>query len=180
MSTWFAIHVKPGHEAQAVGLLSATAKAAGLEELFCPMAVFTRTEDGELLEEERPMIPGCVVAVAPSKWELRRALRKASGMEALYDGDASFDAMSEDEAEFIGLFTQPGNRTVELSQGTVVNGRVNIESGPLAGREDMVSRYSHRRNRALLPASVAGVPAEAQLGLRVTRQEQRIGSRYSR
>lgn len=180
MSTWFAIHVKPGHEAQAVGLLSATAKDAGLEELFCPMAVFVRREGGELREEELPMIPGCVVAVAPSKWELRRCLRRADGMEALYDGDTSFDAMSEGEAEFIGLFTEPGRRSVGLSQGTVVNGQVSIESGPLAGREEMVSRFSHRRNRAVLEASVAGVPAEAQLGLRVTRKEQRHGSRFSR
>lgn len=180
MSAWFVIHVKPGCERQAVELLGAAAEDSGLEELFCPMAVFVRAKGGELSEEERPMIPGCVVAVAPGKRELRRCLRRAGGMEALYCGDAAFDAMGKGEVQLIELFTQPGSRTAELSQGVVENGHVRIESGPLAGREAMVSRYSRHRNRAMLGTSMAGAPAEAQLGLQVTRVEQRIGSRYSR
>lgn len=110
----------------------------------------------------------------------RRCLCKAGGMEALYDGDASFGAMNEDEAEFIGHFTQLDSRTAELSRGTVANGRGSIESGPQAGREEMASRYSHRKNCRVLETSMAGAAAEVQLGLRVTHQERRMGNRCSR
>lgn len=170
MSTWFAIHVKPGTESKAVDLLRPTAVGAGLEELFAPMSVIGQVESGQVVEREIPLIPGCVVAVAPSKWELRRCLRKASGIGALYAGDTSFDAMLEDEVELIDSLTEPGNRVVGMSEGVADRGRVTIERGPLAGCEGMVRRFSHRKSRAIMNTSVAGVPAEAQVGLRVTRK----------
>lgn len=180
MSTWFAIHVKPGTEAQAVELLRGVAKESGLEELFCPMSAIELVRRGELVEEELPMIPGCIVAVSPSKWELRRALRKADGMTALYSDDRRFDAMDEDEAALIGMFTKPGKRIAEMSEGVMDDGHVSIRLGPLAGHEQMVRRYVHRKKRAILAASVAGKPADVQLGLWVTRDESRIGNRYSK
>lgn len=180
MSIWFAIHVKPGCEVKAVELLNTSAATAELEELFTPISVIGHREHGETVEREVPFIPGCVVAVAPSKWELRRCLRRADGMSALYDGDVSFDILRDEEAAFINLFTEPGNRVVSMSEGVVSNGRVTVRSGPLAGREQMVRRYSDRRRRAVLDASVAGVPAEAQVGLRVVRDEAHIDSRFSR
>lgn len=180
MSTWFAIHVKPGTEAQAVDLLRDVAKDSGLEELFCPMSVIELVKHGELVAEELPMIPGCIVAIAPSKWELRHALRKADGLMSLYSGDTRFDAMGEEEAELIGMFTEPGKRIAEMSEGVVDNGRMSIRLGPLTGHEQMVRRYIHRKKRAILAASVAGKPADVQLGLWVTRDESRVGNRYSK
>lgn len=144
------------------------------------MSAIERVVHGELVTESLPMIPGCVVAVSPRKWELRHALRKADGLIALYSGDRRFAAMDEDETELIGMYTKPGKRVAQMSEGVAESGHVSIQLGPLVGHEHMASRFIHRKKRAILATSVAGAPAEAQLGLRVTRDASRIANRYSK
>ena len=168
---WFVIHVKPGTEEKAVEILRLSPKSDGLEEVFSPMAVGVRRERGELVESSKPMLSGCVFAVAPSKWELRACMRRADGVDALFDGERSFEEMTDDEAEFINVFTDAGERTVRMSEGVVDRGRIVVNSGPLVGREGEIRKYSHRNRWAYLDTSVAGTPARAAVGLRVTRKD---------
>lgn len=170
---WFVIHVKPGTEARAVDLLRESAKDAGLEELFCPSAVVGGVEHGKAVERELPMISGCVVAVAPSKWEVRRCLRRADGVDCLLAGESSFDEMGDEEVEFIEFLTEPGARTVGMSEGVVERGVVRVERGPLVGREQGIRRLSHRKRRAFLQTSIAGEPVDALVGICVRKAEVR-------
>lgn len=168
---WFAIQVVPGSETRALETLRTTAKRAGLEELFAPKAVKLVKSGAEWVEAVEPLIPDCIVAVAPSEREVRACVRRARGMEDLLEGDSTTTAMRESEVELISMLTEPGSRTVGLSQGVVDCGRVVVQSGPLLGREELVRRVSHRKRSAYLDASVAGKPATAEVGLRVTRKE---------
>lgn len=169
---WFVIHVKPGCETQAVSLLKSAPKSDGLEEVFCPMAECLCKEHGELVEKREPMLEGCVFAVAPSKWELRACMRRADGLQSMLDKQTpEFVALEDGEEGFIDLMAVPGNRTVEMSEGEVVGGRIAVLSGPLRGREGDIRRYSNRHRWAYLDTCVAGKPASARLGLRVTRND---------
>ena len=169
---WFAIHVKPGTESQAVDLLNSTADKAGLQELFCPRSVIVSSDGEKLVEDELPLIPGTVFAIAPSKWQLRSCLRKADGMEYLYNATPCFDALNEDEIDFIESLAEPGERTVQMSEGVVdAAGYVRVHAGPLLGREQRVRKYGSKKRRAFLNTSIAGVPATAQVGLRITRND---------
>lgn len=170
MSTWFAIHVRPGAEERAVEILRPAAEAGGLEELFCPMSHGVRRQGEELVGDTRPTFEGCVFAVAPSKWELRACMRRADGLECLLDGHPSFDALEEGEASFVDSLAAPGERAVAMSEGVVDGGRTVVVSGPLRGREQEIRKYSTHNRWAYLEASVAGRPVIARAGLRVTRK----------
>ena len=168
---WYAINVKAGKEDQALDLLQETALSAGLEELFVPGAEMRAERDGEQVRTVEPLFPGCVVAVAPGRREVRAALRRARGIDELMGEGRSAEALGDDELAFIDAFTTPGDRVVPFSEGVVDRGRVVVESGPLLGREAMIDRVSHRKRRAYLHTSVAGRDTVAEMGLRLKKKQ---------
>lgn len=168
---WFAINVKPGKEQQALALIQDTAQPAGIQELFVPQAAFQVRRGSEWVETTMPLFPGKLMAVAPSRKEVRTAIRRARGIDELMPDAPSAEELSDDETSFIDGLTQPGNRTVAVSEGYVDEGRVVVVSGPLCGREDLISRVSHRKRSARLSAGVAG-SAAPEVGLRVTRRQE--------
>ena len=167
MSIWFAIPVKPGFEQKAAALLQQPAQAAGMEEVFAPRALVERREHGMLVEQREPMIPGYVMAIAPSKWELRKCLRSARGMDYLYADGASFAEMRAEEVAFIERFTRPGARTAPVCEATVGEDALRFSRGPLQGLEHLVEGANVRTTCVQLETSVAGTPVVATVGLRL-------------
>lgn len=164
MSGWFAIPVRPGCEDEALSLLRQCADGSGVEELFVPGAeVLTRDFEQEIA----PLVPGCVVAVAPSAKEVRRALRRARGLANVAPG--GFALLEDEEALLLNGLARPGGRVAAFSEGRQKDGRLVVERGALRGRESLVRHVSHRRKRAYLSLTLAGRPVDAQVGLRVTR-----------
>lgn len=164
VSNWFAIPVRPGCEDEALSLLQQDAASSGVEELFVPGAEVL-TSDFE--REAAPLVPGCVIAVAPSAKEVRRALRRARGMADLAPG--GFVPLEDEEAVLLGSLARPGGRVAAFSEGRQQGGRLVVERGALRGRESLVRAVSHRKKRAYLSLTLAGRPVEAQVGLRITR-----------
>lgn len=169
---WFVINIKPGHEEQAVELLRAAPATDGVQEVFCPMAVAANREGGMFVEKRLPMFDGCVFAIAPSKWELRKAIRHADGIGHLLDDDRSFEPVDEAEADFINALAGAEGRAIDMSEAVVLKGGfLNITNGPLLGREQEIRKRSGHARWAYLDSSVAGKPRYARLGLRVTRND---------
>ena len=169
---WFAMHVKPGTEEQAVALMKSTSKSGLLDEVFCPMAESEAKVDGEYQDFRRPMIDGVVFVVAPGKREVRACTRLATGLEALYDGHPSFEPMREGEEEFVNLWAEPGERVVGMSEGWIDKaGDLTLEAGPLFERQDDISKLSSNRRWAFMETNVAGKPVRAVAGVRVTRND---------
>lgn len=169
---WFVINVKPGLEEQAVELLRSAPETDGVREVFCPMAVGERKERGEYVAQTLPMFDGCAFAIAPSKWELRRAVRHADGIGGLLEGDRGFEPMEDGEGAFISEFAEPGTRTVAMSEAVVrKGGGLTVTSGPLKGYEQEICKRSGRARWAYLDTRVAGKPRHARLGLRVTKND---------
>ena len=164
MSDWFAIPVRLGCEDEALDLLRQDAVSSGVEELFVPRAeVLTRDFDQGL----DPLVPGFVVAVAPSAREIRRVLRRTRGMADIAPG--GFMPLCSDEACLLDQLARPGGRVAAFSEGRQKDGRLVVERGALRGRESLVRAVSQRKKRAYLSLTLAGRPVEAQVGLRVTR-----------
>lgn len=167
---WFVIYVKPGAEEQAVGLLKSTNKGDGLEEVFCPMAECVYCENGEEMRSLIPMFDGCVFAIASNKGELRDCMRRAEGIDELCNCENHFVAMNDGEGDFIDSLASPGKRVVVMSEAVVDdNGSIQIERGPLLGREREIRKRKGMRRWVYLDTSIAGRPASAHIGLRVTR-----------
>ncbi|WP_165055344.1 MULTISPECIES: hypothetical protein [unclassified Adlercreutzia] len=173
---WFAINVKPGCEERALALLQEQALLDGLEELFVPRAQMASPR-GESVPLEEPLAAGLLVAVAPSKREVRAALRHARGIdELLLDGPGAAE-MEPGEVALLGELTRPGRRTVGFSEGHVgTGGQIEVVSGPLCGREGLIRRVRHRGKRAYVRMTVAGQEVDAQVGLRVTCKRNSVGA----
>lgn len=172
MGMWFVILVKPGCEAQALGLLKATPKADALEELFCPMSEYLRRSQGNLDETLQPMFEGCVFAVAPSKWELRACMRQAEGLAVMLEGKGQFIALEEGEEGFINAWTPLPERIAPISEAEVAKGGfATVTAGPLLGHEDQIQRWGTGHRWAFLETKIAGELTRARLGVRVTKDD---------
>lgn len=128
-----------------------------------------RTAQSAAQPATRPLIPGCVVAVCPSRKEVRTALRRARGIEDMLADGKSATALSDEEIALIRTLVTPENHEVAFSEGVIERGRVVVKSGPLLGHEDIIRRVNHRKRRAYLDARVAGRQVDAQVGLRVVK-----------
>ena len=169
---WFVMHVKPGCEAQAVELLKSTSKSDLLEEVFCPMSECQRREDGEYVDDMRPMIDGAVFVVAPGKREVRACTRHAMGLEAIYDAHPGFEPMQDGEEDFVNLWAAPSERVCDMSEGWIDKaGFVTLSSGPLFERQGDIQKISKNRRWAFVPTSITGKPARARAAVRITRND---------
>lgn len=169
---WFAMHVKPGTEQQAVALMRSTSKSDQLEEVFCPMAECQVKDHGEQMESQRPMIEGTVFVVAPGKRQLRACTRLATGLEALCNEQPCFEALQDGEEDFVNLWAAPGERLVGISDGWIDKaGYLNLQDGPLFERQDDIQEFSGNRRWAFLETQIAGKPTRARAGVRITRNE---------
>ena len=182
VSDWFVIPVRAGCEAEALSLLLQSADGSGVKELFVPQAEMRAggaARDGSFGREVVPLVPGCVVAVAPGAGEVRAVLRRARGMAGIAPG--GFMPLGDDEARLLdeltgsgeaelpGEYAQPEGRVAAFSEGRQRDGRLVVENGALRGHEPLVRAVSHRKKRAYLSLTLAGRQVDAQVGLRVTR-----------
>lgn len=173
---WFAINAKPGCESRAFDLLRCVAKPAGLLELFVPQACVRTRDNAGCAELLAPMVPGLVVAHAPGTREMRLALRRARGIDELLAEAPSFTQMAEDEAALLLSFLGgPGARVAQPSEGRMLpGGHIEVDEGPLVGRERLVRKVSHRKKLAYLCLPMAGHELDAVVGLRLVSAREAV------
>lgn len=170
---WCVINVRPGCEERALQVIQEHAVSCGLQELFVPRTQVREWRGGEPREYAVPMIPGCVIAVAPSAREVRAALRRARGVDELLRGGArSFEALGEAEAVLLDRLVPAPSRVAAHSEAYLDGVRVVVTSGSLQGLEGAITKVDHHRKRAYVRLSVAGREVEATLGLRVVAKRE--------
>ena len=175
---WYAVQVETGRERAACALVLRTAEAAGLadafDELFSPGRHTLSKVHGKLVEGLEPLLPGYVIAVArPDDLDaVAEALRRTPRFARLVGVGETFAPLSDQEVSWICAFTQRGDRTVEMSEGFVEGGRVVVTSGPLVGKEVLITKVNRRKRTAEVELSICGRKVTTKVGLNLTRKNR--------
>ncbi len=186
MTKWYAVQVETGREDAACALVLRAAEAAGLadafDELFSPKRRTLSKVRGELAEGLEPLLPGYVIAVArPDDLDaVAEALRRTPRFTRLVGVGETFAPLSDQEVSWICAFTQRGDRTVEMSEGFVEGGRVVVTSGPLVGKEVLITKVNRRKRTAEVELSICGRKVTTKVGLSLVRKEKERGKRPRR
>ncbi len=192
---WYAVSVIPGTELQAAETLRAqlAVSAPVLEaECFAPLYRTQRKVAGEYVDEELPLIPGCIcvvceptanaggdvaataetaatagiAATATIPQPLRAAVRKSNVATSTR---FAVEPLHEVLVEWLQACTTPGNRVVDASAGVAQDGAVHVTAGPLAHKEQWIRKVNHRKKCAYLDIPAGARSIQAQSGLKLAR-----------
>lgn len=170
---WYVIQVQTGQEpsaCRAIGRACAGVTIGGaplLEECFSPSFVHRMRHEGAWRDVRRLLLPGYVVAVTADPNGLQRTLRRLPEFTRLLTMGETFVPLRDDERAWIEEWTTRGDRTIPISIAHRKGGRVVVQSGPLKGREGMITRVIRKRCLAQVELWVNGKRVTTEVGLAV-------------
>lgn len=181
-AVWYVIQVMAGREeavAKKIERAAAdfaeergTAAAEVLQECFSPRFKTKVRQDGKWVDDERPLLPGYLVAVTGSAAVLDTALKRVPELTRILGNDNAFIPLKDDEAAWIDAFTRKGYRVVEMSEGFKEGGKVTVTSGPLVGYEGAITKIDRRKHEAYLQLEIMGRKKEVKVGFNLVRKAQ--------
>lgn len=162
---WYVVQVFKGREEFMAGLISRVAPRAVLSECFYPRFATEIKVRGRWVPVEKPLFPGYLIAITDDPAELDRVLLSMpEPARVLTLGDV-YVPLGRDEVELIGGFTRPGERVVPMSMGFKEGDRVVVTSGPLVGRQALISSVNRRKSIAFLELDLCGRRVTTRVGL---------------
>ena len=193
-AAWYAVSVAPGTElASAEILRAALANALPAAECFAPLYRTQRKVAGAYVDEELPLILGCICVVVGSAavgnaattapagsaatpatpanaaatiQAIRTAVRRTGvGTSARY----AVEPLHEVVIDWLSACTTPGGRVVDASAGVANDGAVRVTAGPLAHKEQWIRKVNHRKKCAYLDIPAGAHSIQAQTGLKLAR-----------
>ena len=184
-AAWYAVSVAPDTElASAEILRAALANALPAAECFAPLYRTQRKVAGAYVDEELPLIPGCICVVVGSaavgnaattatpttatstEQTIRTVVRRTGvGTSARY----AVEPLHEVIINWLNACTTPGRRVVDASAGVANDGAVRVTAGPLAHKEQWIRKVNHRKKCAYLDIPAGARSIQAQTGLKLAR-----------
>ena len=119
-AVWYVIQVMAGREEAVARKIKRAAAdfaeehgmaaADVLQECFSPRFKTRVRQDGKWVDDERPLLPGYLVAVTSSAAVLDTALKRVPELTRILGNDNAFIPLKDDEAAWIDAFTRKGYR----------------------------------------------------------------------
>ncbi len=163
---WYVVQVLGGKEEAMCRLIERMVADEGvLQECFTPRYETQKKICGSWKTCRNVLFPGYVIAVTDDVEHLRAALRGVPEFTRLLTSGETFTPLSEQDKAWIGAFTKPGSRTVEMSMGVIEGDKVVVTSGPLRGHEGWIKSVNRRKSLAFLEVEMFGRKLQTKVGL---------------
>lgn len=142
-----------------------------LERCFVPRYKTMRKREGELVACTESLFPGYLIVETNRVEDLASCIRRRlRNVQMVGSRSKSFVPLSDEETEWIDVFTNGGNDVIGMSTGLLNGDAVEVVEGPLVGHEGWIQGVSHRKKVAYLEMKAFGRTIQAQVGLRVVRK----------
>ena len=172
---WYVVQVPTGSEERMCAAIRRACDEAdaaapgggkvGLGSCFSPKFAGRKKRMGEWRDVERALLPGYVVADVRDPAALDRALGGVRGLCRVLTANGAYSPLDGAERGWIEGATGGGDRTIPLSFGHREGDRLVVTSGPLEGREAMVTGYDRRNCMAHLELHAGPVTIRTTVGL---------------
>lgn len=148
---WYVIQVQGGREHVMAKLISAMAPQDLVQECFAPSFAADVKVRGVWYPANKVMFPGYVIATTYDAPALKRSLVGVPEFTRLLSaGGTVFAPLNRRDRSLIEGLTEPGKRTVAMSQAYAVGDRVVVTSGPLMGHEAWITGFNRKKSLAFL------------------------------
>ena len=162
---WYVIQVRRGSEAAMAALLGRVVSGDVLDECFFPQYQTEMKVRGQWVPCTRPLFDGYLIAVCRDPEALEDALTHIPEFARVLAMGERFVPLAREDVELIGGFTSKGERVVPMSYAVKDGERVVVTSGPLVGREGLITSVNRRKSVAYLETDICGRTVAVRVGL---------------
>jgi transcriptional antiterminator NusG len=162
--SWYVLQVSDGREQRALDDLKRMGYPA-----FAPQRVMLERKSAKWRKVKRLLLPGYVFLNLDLCAQAYYAIRRMSSV-IRFLGAAMPETVPPEEMRhmFLHQFLQDEVFVWDVSEGHLEGDRLIIDTGPLVGREDAITSYDKRQQRATVTFTVLGKPHEADLAVMIT------------
>ena len=146
---WYLVECSEGTEAQACEAVRAIMPASVLADAYVPMTERIKKVHGEWVKPVSSLVPGSFVAATTNPAALKVELERVC-LPLRLAGQGSAYQPLDDDAWGLVQSLMDDSHTIRESRGEIVADQLRVWSGPLAGRESVVSRYIRRQSLAFV------------------------------
>ena len=153
---WYALQVTAGRESAVARRVRAIAGEAVHDCFSVRRQAFFRLKGVWELQEQH-LFPGYVIAITQDTSTLAEALGLLADepVRPLVNDAGEPIALDAPTVALLSELAGP-NHLIAASEGAIVDGRLVVYSGPLAGREDLVTKIDRHKRVAYLDMSLLG------------------------
>lgn len=170
MKYWYILYVMGGKEKKISELL----KKRSDWDVFTPYKEVVHKVKGNKVLVKKLLFPSYVfVETALDPITFRRKLaedrQRIQGILKELKYDDNISALTDKEQTYLkGLMND--DRTVSLSKGEIINGKVSIIEGPLMGYESEIKKIDRHNRRAILHVEINGNIVEVNVSLEIVKK----------
>ena len=175
-SAWYVIQVSTGSEDIMCKEIERACKKAdekdvaknlqiGLKECFNPKFASRKKRMGTWHDVDRTLLPGYVIADVRNPERLAHALSKTEEFCRLLSNEETYLPLDDAERRWLEGYTNENKRVVPLSYGFRAGNSYTVASGPLKGREALITRLDTKNCLAHVELHVGQITFKRTLGL---------------
>ena len=171
---WYVIQVQSGKEQAMCQLIErvcaevdATSESAKplLNECFTPQFITRHKFGDEWRDVTKLLLPGYLVAVTERPEALTERLRSIPKFARMLSVGEQFVPLNEAERAWMYEFTSQGERVVPMSMAVKSGDSIVVTSGPLKGKEALITKVNRRKCLAFVELYVGGMKVTTTVGL---------------
>ena len=121
----------------------------------------------------KPLFPGYLICDTADPRTVQQYLLRMDDFARVLSQDGQFVPLAKEETQFIGNFTNRGDRVVPMSEALKDGDQVVVTAGPLLGHEGLIKTINRRKSTAFLELNLCGRRVTTRVGLAVLSAEQR-------
>ena len=175
-ASWYVVQVPTGAERKLCDLIERVVPEGAVEECFSPQYATQIKRAGGWVDVEKPLLPGYIIVVSSRLDLVIRELREIPEFTRLLKMGESFVSLASDERAWIEALTNKGSRCVDMSVGVMDGEHVVVLSGPLRGREALITSVNRHKNLAFVELEICGRRVATKVGLGIVSRREDISA----
>jgi transcriptional antiterminator NusG len=166
---WYVLQSAEGKELAAVEKCQKAIPSHIATSVFSPRYEFMRRYQGEWHIKEGILFPGYIFVESSNGGELEEHLEHISGVVTPVRIGEGFHPIREEEETFLQSMLDE-TYCIRYSLGYIVDGKLVVESGPLQGKSQRVTRIDRHRRVADIVLHLFAEEKKVQVGLKVPKK----------
>lgn len=163
---WYVVQVRTGMEENIRIQCERLIDKRIMEKCFIPYYQEKKKYEGTWHTLERVLFPGYVFMITDYMEELYESLKTIIGLTKVIGTGREIVPLTEEEIHLL-LRLWNEQQMVEMSVGQIIDGKIEIMDGPLAGMEEYIKKIDRHKRKAWLELELFGRTVTMLVGLEV-------------
>ena len=141
-----------------------------VEACWVPKYEIKRKYKGTWRREEKLLFPGYLFIRTEEINRFQHELKRFPEMTKLLEHDGKMNPLTREEEFILDAYYRKGD-CVRMSYGVQTENGIQVQEGPLKGRESLIRRVDRHKRRAYVKIELPGKVVNLELGLEIVEKQ---------